>query len=660
MVPADFVRAAQRLCGQLPQPARLRRLVAEWTLITTWLREDCLTATDALYSAWTRKEVALGLGAFLRRCRLVETEDPGVGSWQPAQAEIDEIGRDCLAVAYYRLYIALNSAPPGLRRAGAAGDGQALNMLWTADLAQALELVLAVASATADPHSAGESSLGAVVGPAVVSTLAWHRATPEFEALDSALAHWQREQAAASLTEPARILLALVLLAVNEEVLVMPDPIRILAAGPRGGVAEVVAAALTAHVSAPARVEWAPWSRYHPQTADLSGLLDRMTSLVGEAIPGVRYRLACNPPGIAPAAPGHIATSEPAGESIGFALALAVYAARQSAVLGRYAVTGAIRADLTIAPVDQAADKLDKLAAYNALSAVHVVDVLLPEKNCTPEIRRQAATLGLRLNQTRGGTIAVTDLRAVLQPGILFDGLQDYVAAVVRARSAEAALISNPVPDRRTPARAVLNESQRLADQVLEDLAPASPEGPLDTSQRPLRAYLLPLPPGEDTRSLSAYIAVQLAHRRLRWGREQAQWGSSSVVGSRAPAPVVLDAAQLEIGPEAAIAQQLQELTGRTDLQSYVCTAWRSLTDEFALILSGPDDLVERYLSGDQGLLAANIGLGAREGRHVLILLAQSLEQLHVWAEALARAGESLNKPVRTWYPRGQPAPQSR
>ncbi|MFN8472497.1 MAG: hypothetical protein U0822_09930 [Anaerolineae bacterium] len=630
MEPGDFIQAVRRIARDIISRARLLKFNPEWEIIQAVVGDNVIQATDWLFDMLDGDEDIRLLARFLRACRVGQDSGPPM----PTAEQVADLWEDCLAVAYHLLVGELRNVPMTEELLTRPLD--VLGQVRTSQLVARLRLVAALE----DPGESGD-----MLAPTSLAfpgrSAVWQRYLdhPEHERLRSLIAAGMEHRDDSSPLRQLSTLLAVAWQMLADEVGPGMEPVWVLAAGDKGGVGQLSVFPLRGPSP---RVELALWSRYRLDSEALASLVNRLGPLLPRG--QVRaWRVVFNPPNVWPAAPVCIRTTVPQGASIEFAFALAAYAASERIPLGRYAVTGSIGPQGEIEPVSEIAEKLRHLAAHNASTVVHVTDVLLPQANMTQTSRRLARELGLTLNHTLQGPITITQLKDVLQPGVLYDQLLNYVEHAVQLYADQVAAAS--ASERVDPQDWAL--AQVMADRVLDEFVFSAIHRSLELSGD--RGVLWPVPHGLEPRYAVAYVAASLARRRLAWATQLATTTTHDARASRPPTPVVLSDEATGHVEEAALAQ-VRRVSQQLESDTFLQAAWRSLPREFALILTGTDDLVARLFASTGGLASQRGGNRAHMAPQLIMLIADSFEQMRHWGRELEAIGETLQRPLDTWY----------
>lgn len=633
----------------------------DWQQVSEAVSTDLIQFSDWLVIHWEPGE----LRAFLERCNTAVGDK--IRALTASQAA--DLWHDCLALAYYRLYMVLHETEQ-VHRKNIANGLEGLDQIWQ-EVQQPLSLLETLADGgTAQDGRYHIQGLNSTVpiqnvatdlpqqpSPDEPSAHAWRLDTSEIKAIVTRIEKWRTHQPGVALPDRAIWLLALVLMETNEEQawhhvwgLVAPQQQQ------QGGMGQIRVSVLPPD-EAMLRCELALWSRYRPGPDDLTSL-HHVAHVLDDLLPdspGARYRVAFNPPAVTPAGPAHLTESRTRGASLGLAVALAAYAASQEMDLWPLAATGEVK-ERYVVGVKSVSEKVRMLLTYNA--KVEEWNSTHPELSSLPRIERlyvpqdnyaeaKAASAGqLNLNAGLREPIELRELQQLFDPGVLYDSLKQYCEWVEQHYSEEANALDLDSKDREL--------SRSLADQVLTYLQSSLFPGSPDQVQQ--RGHLLPVPYNDDPKQsvlmpTAAYLAVRLAQQRKEWAEKLGQAGKT--VPPKPPAPVVIQVQEKDKSFESlvvdAVGQSYSILT-----PEQVHESWSSHQNEFAVILVDPDDRLKSQ--GFERLLWEIGGLDSTEGRHFVILVAKDIHQMLRWAKYLEQAKQILSPSVESWFRSGEPS----
>lgn len=628
MTMLDLNTAIETIVQELPRPARQALLRPEWRTVRAALRAPPIGTSDRLWTAWVAARRQEVLAPFLVRAWLMAPL-AAPDTPYPPPAALATLHRDLLALAWGAVYRALGAFPIGIRRAGGRGERGALDALWPA-LAVPLRLLAALEQVPTAPRLRP----GAPVAPDLVACspagrLVDHLTGEPYTMLCRALQPWQLTARVQPAPADELPWLAAALLLVGQEMRQTPAPLWALAAGPRGGVGLLTVALLPPAPSVPP-LEVSPWSRCQIDPTPLQPVVAALRMRLAE-VADWRYRITFSPPGEEPPVPpGSITDSSPQGESVALPLALAISAVLREAAPGRYALTGRVAPNGRLRRVSLVPQKLVALIAYNRgrPAGEQVWHVLLPTENQDSLAQQAVTNTGLRLNETPAGPITLRTLDDLLQPRLLTDPLHGYLTTLLTTASLGAAAGSPPA-------------GFELADAVVADLlaavgrpAPGAPHG-----------QLLVAPQGLDQgRAVAGYLAARLAMLRLDWATA---W-EAGTPAPRPPAPILVRPTDLAHGWESAVAAVVAQAIGPRAGQ-FARDAAVATPGEFALILTGNDDLIRETLERRGGLLPL-VRAAPPPGSPYLILVARHIEQAAAWGAALQAAEDRLTPSPLQWY----------
>lgn len=536
------------------------------------------------------------------------------------------VGKDCLAAwmhdsyaaAWAELYGLLSRLPVRDRHTLLAGKGE--DPLWEA-LHTVLGRLAAIRGLGSDPQPANSMSRSQESHKIRMSSR-------DVQMLTKRLVVWRHTRQEVALpTEEAR-LLALALVELEEEF--SWRRVWGVTAGEDGGIIQIEVAGLRPIRKRLPRCELALWSRHVPSATDWHDL-EQVLVQIGGRLPdmeGASFRIAFNPPNRVPAGPQHVTARALEGGSLGLGLILAAYAMQEGMRLHKVAATGQVDGD-RIKPVEGVAEKIRRLHAYNAearpMGRQPITHLLVPndnlaEANSVNEVSGEPL-LQLRINEgLRGRQFAVRKVGDLMQPGILCDGLEGYCRQILEAVQ---------------PLKTLEPESQ-------EDLDHARPmvEAALAGLEAGEKGHIVPVPhreAGDESVTSEAVrlLARECAQRRMNWVE---RWFQGEVTAkTRSGVPIVVLENLPEHPPEDFESRAVREVVKAsvTLTEQDLREGWRSLENEFTLILRGNDDLIRHHIVGDGGLLAQIGGEGPNAGRHAVVLVSNGVHQMEEWADDL-------------------------